>query len=64
MDLRIARLSKKFSQWQISRFTGINQTKVSLIENGFVSPSREEKERIAKALALTVDEIKWTEFQN
>ena len=57
MDLVEVRVKRRKTQWEISRLTGINQTKLSLIENGYVSPSDEEKQKIAKALEFGLEEI-------
>ena len=59
MDLRTHRVIKGKKQWDVTRETGIPQTKVSLIENGYVSPSESEKTKIAEALGLAVDQIDW-----
>lgn len=59
MDLVEARARKRITQWDIRKQTGICQTKVSLIERGYVRPSDREKEAIAQALGLAVEEIEW-----
>jgi len=57
MDLKEARFHRRTSQWDISVKTGIPQSKLSLIENGYVVPKDEEKEKIATALNCSVEEI-------
>jgi transcriptional regulator with XRE-family HTH domain len=37
--------------------TGISPTKISLSENGLIELSEDEKEKLAKALGVTVGEI-------
>ena len=59
MDLTVARKIKKLTQWDLKKKTGINQTKISLIERGYVVPTKKEKFLIAKALGFHIDEIKW-----
>ena len=57
MTLREARFFKGFNQWDISIKTGIPQSRLSLMERGYVMPKDEEKKAIAKALQSNVEEI-------
>jgi transcriptional regulator with XRE-family HTH domain len=59
MDLVTARAREKKTQWDIRLATGIHQSKLSLIERGYIAPSSEEKEAIAGALGIAADEIQW-----
>jgi len=59
MNLTEVRFHKKMTQWDLKIRTGINQTKISLIERGYVLPRDEEKQRLAKALGVKVDQIDW-----
>jgi transcriptional regulator with XRE-family HTH domain len=59
MDLAEARFHKKMTQWDLKARTGISQTKISLIERGFVPARDEEKARLAKALGMRADQIDW-----
>jgi predicted transcriptional regulator len=59
MDLAEARFHCKLSQWDLRLKTGISQTKISLIERGYVVPRDEEKQRLAKALEVRADQIDW-----
>ena len=59
MDLVTARAIKKKTQWDLRKTTGINQSKISLIEHGYIIPNDEEKTAIAGALGVTVNEIHW-----
>lgn len=55
--LRVIRAEKRITQFQLRLSTGIHQSKISLIENEFVTPREEEKERLAKALHVRMQEI-------
>ena len=55
--LRGIRVVKRISQFRLRLATGIHQSKISLIENGLVQPRDDEKQKIAKALGVGVDEI-------
>lgn len=59
MNLFEARARRRKTQWDIRQNTGIHQSKVSLIERGYVEPTEKEKTLIAKALGFAVSEIKW-----
>lgn len=59
MNLFEARAKERKTQWDICKATSISQSKLSLIERGYVQPSEREKALIAKALGLTVNDIKW-----
>jgi transcriptional regulator with XRE-family HTH domain len=57
MTLREARFFKGLNQWDISVKTGIPQSKLSLIERGYVDPREDEKKKIAKALGCKAIDI-------
>jgi len=57
MTLREARFFKGLNQWDISVKTGIPQSKLSLIERGYIDPKEDEKKRIAKALGCRIEDI-------
>lgn len=61
MDLATARAIKKKTQWDLRRVTGINQSKISLIEHGYIIPNDDEKASIAWVLGVAVNEIQWPE---
>ena len=61
MDLVTARAIKKKTQWDLRKATGINQSKISLIEHGYIIPNDEERVAIAGALGVSVQEIQWPE---
>lgn len=59
MNLFEARARQRATQWDLRRETGIHQSKISLIERGYVEPSPAEKSMLAAALGMAVDEIQW-----
>ncbi len=59
MTLEEARFHRRLTQLDLRLRTGIHQSKISLIENGYACPRQDEKERIAKALGVKVDQIEW-----
>jgi cyanate lyase len=61
MDILEARFKKRVTQWDLRIWTGINQTKISLAERGYVQLTEREKKKIAEALGMRTDEISWPE---
>ena len=59
MDLAITRAIKKKTQWVVRKATGIHQSKISLIEHGYIVPNERERVAIAEALGVAVGEINW-----
>ena len=57
MSLRTVRFFKKMSQWDIAKITGIPQSKVSLIERGYIKPKEQEIEKFVKALNCEREEL-------
>lgn len=57
--IKLIRQAKKISQLELSKATAIDNTRLSLIENGHVQPTDEQLSRIREALAWTpeLDEI-------
>ena len=51
------RVLKRVSQYVIALKTGIQQSRISLIQNGLVMPREEEKKKIAKALGVKVQDL-------
>jgi len=51
---KLLRLSKGWSTTKLAAMSGISQNYVSQIENGVRTPSREIKEKLAKALDVSV----------
>jgi transcriptional regulator with XRE-family HTH domain len=58
--LRLMRLLSGKRQYDVGNEAGINQARISLIENQLVQPRQDEKERLAKALGMRPEEI-WPE---
>lgn len=56
-QLKVFRVLKRRSQWDLALEVGINQTKLSNIENDLVEASQEEKERLARALGAAVGDL-------
>ena len=61
MKLFEARARRRVTQWDMRKRTGIHQSKISLIERGYVDPSEAEKTMIAAALGFDVSEIQWSQ---
>jgi len=57
MSLREARFFKGLNQWDISVKTGIPQSKLSLVERGYIDLREDEKKKIAKVLDCKVANI-------
>lgn len=57
MALREVRFLKGLNQWDLSIKTGIPQSKLSLMERGYVEAKEEEKIKIAEALGCKVEDI-------
>jgi transcriptional regulator with XRE-family HTH domain len=55
--LREIRVVKRITQFQLRLSTGIHRSKISLIENGLVEAREDEKDKLAKALDVKVEEI-------
>ena len=51
------RALRRISQYVIAIKTGIQQSRISLIENELVTPTEEEKKKIAKALGLKEEDV-------
>jgi transcriptional regulator with XRE-family HTH domain len=56
--LREIRFRKRISQWELSRISGVHQSRISLIENGH-SPKSDERERLVKQLKINISDIEW-----
>jgi len=61
MKLREMRFKIGARQWDLALLTGISQSKISLIENGFVTPSDQDRNRICAALNIEHGSIDWPE---
>jgi transcriptional regulator with XRE-family HTH domain len=52
--LKIERLRRGIRQWDLANRSGIDNTKLSLIETGQLMPSKEIKRAISKVLRIPV----------
>lgn len=57
MNIREARFLKNLTQWELSIKINIPQSKISLIENGYLVPSDKEKTKLASALGKRKAEL-------
>jgi transcriptional regulator with XRE-family HTH domain len=55
--LRMLRAERRLTQMLLSRKSGIQPSRISLIENGLVEPKAEERDRLARALKADVAEV-------
>ena len=55
--LRQKRLLEELTIYDIERMTGLDTTRISLIERGYRTPRADEKQRLAKALKCRVEDI-------
>ena len=55
----IIRFKKGMRKWDMALLTRINQSKISLIENGMVEAKPHEKLLLSKALGVNVDDVDW-----
>jgi len=61
MDLKTARFKKNLTQWDLKAKTGIHQSKISLMERGYLEPNKDEVKRLAKALGVKADDLTWND---
>jgi transcriptional regulator with XRE-family HTH domain len=55
--LRLARLEKGLSQWDVAKQTGISQTMISLYEREYVEPNDLYKAKLAKLYGNKAQEL-------
>lgn len=55
--LKKVRFERRLTQCGLMLKTGIPQSRISLIENDYYSPTPEEARKIAKALGLKVEDV-------
>ena len=55
--VRETRVIKRITQFQLRINTGIHQSKISLIENGYVEARDDEKKRLSRALGVTSQDL-------
>lgn len=61
MDLKEARFKKGLTQYDISKDSGVHQSRISLIERGYVFPTLKERRKIAETLDVGIEDIDWNE---
>jgi len=54
---KMLRISKGITQREIERLTGIYTSKFSCFEQGYISPTKEEAQKIALAIQCSLKEI-------
>ena len=59
MNLKEARFKKQLTQYDLVKMARVHQSRISLIERGYASPTRKEKFAIARALQVDPREIDW-----
>ena len=57
MTLKEARFHEGLNQWDLSVKTQIPQSKISIIENGYVIPTAEERKKLAAALGKSESDL-------
>lgn len=50
LRIKLLRLSRRLSQWEISRASGMSQGRYSMVERALIDPTDEERERLAQIL--------------
>ena len=50
LRLKVLRLARGMSQWELGRAAGLSQGRFSMIERGLVAPTSEERAALARAL--------------
>ncbi len=55
--LRLERLKRGLSQYALAELSGVAQVKISYAERGYSSLKHHQKEALAKALRLTIEEL-------
>jgi len=59
MNLKEARFRHNLTQYDVSLITGIHQSRISLIESGYILPAEEENQNLAKALGVDPGELEF-----
>lgn len=61
--IKLIRQVKQVSQLELAKITGIDNSRLSLIENGYVKPTSEQLDKIKAALNWPSDEAVEAAFQ-
>ena len=59
--LRGIRKRQHLSQWALAKEASVHQSRISLIDNGFVEATQDEKMRLSTVLGVDPDAIKFIE---
>lgn len=59
MNLKEARFKAGLTQWELANRSGVNPSKISLIERGHVAPRRFELTALAEALRVSPESVEW-----
>lgn len=60
MNLRELRFRQKLSQWDVALLSGISQTKICLMERGYITPQKNELEKLSSIFNVNPIEIEPT----
>jgi transcriptional regulator with XRE-family HTH domain len=58
--LKEVRFFKGMNQYQLANLAQVHQSRISLIEKGYAKPTPKEKEGLARALGVKVEDL-WGE---
>jgi transcriptional regulator with XRE-family HTH domain len=50
LKIKLLRISRGFSQWELARDAGLSQGRYSMIERGLIDPTEAERAGLAKVL--------------
>ena len=56
-NLRKIRFEQRVTQIDLMVKTGIWPSRISLLENGYLQPKPDEKEKLARALGVKIEEL-------
>lgn len=52
LRIKVLRLSRGMSQWDLSQASGMSQGQYSMVERGLINPTDNERERLARVLSV------------
>lgn len=55
MSLKLERIRRGIKQWEFARELGIDNTKLSMIENGRITPGEEIKKKCSRLLKTPIN---------
>ncbi|MBL6978160.1 MAG: helix-turn-helix transcriptional regulator [Desulfobacteraceae bacterium] len=59
MNLKVLRTMRGYTQFDLTLKTGIRQSRISLMENGYIEPKRDEHQKIAKVLGVNGKDLEF-----